>query len=95
MSDSALVEAERWSQPGADGGAGGSRAVPPAVGTPGPPSGLGDSTGVRTPAKLSPNPHPPHLRLTQVTEGEVQVLDENMDGAFGDPDDFLVPWTWS
>ena len=35
----------------------------------------------------------PHLWLTQVTEGEVQVLDENVDGAFGDPDDFLVPWT--
>lgn len=28
-----------------------------------------------------------------MTEGEVQVLDENVDGAFGDPDDILVPWT--
>lgn len=28
-----------------------------------------------------------------MTKGEVQVLDENVDGAFGDPDDFLVPWT--
>lgn len=35
----------------------------------------------------------PHFQLTQMAEGEVQVLDEYVDRAFGDPDDFLVPWT--
>ena len=49
-----------------------------------------NSNHTDTPA--NPQSSFPHLWLTQVTEGEVQVLDENMDGAFGDPDDFLIPW---
>lgn len=30
--------------------------------------------------------------LTQMTKGQVQILDENVDRAFGDPDDVLIPW---
>lgn len=29
-----------------------------------------------------------------MTQGQVQILDENVDRAFGDPDDVLIPSSW-